>query len=178
MFRLAIQDCKLREIPYFPMLREAPPRTGFLDYENFQRLRQELPEYLRPILTMGFYTGMREGEIIRLEWHNVSLADAQLRLGSESTKNNEPRTIPIFGELLDMLKIERDKHPESATVFVRGDLAIGSFRKSWKSACSRVGLAGLLFHDLRRTGVRSLVRAGVPEGSCDGNFRSQDQGGF
>ncbi len=53
MFHLALQDGKLRDIPYFPMLKEAPPRKGFLEYSDFQRLREQLPEYLRSITTMG-----------------------------------------------------------------------------------------------------------------------------
>jgi hypothetical protein len=36
-------------------------------------------------------------------------------------------------------------------------------KHSWKTACQRVGLEGKTFHDLRRTGVRNLIRAGVPE---------------
>jgi len=145
------------------MLKEAPPRKGFLEYEQYARLRQQLPHYLRPVLAMGFYTGMRLGEILQLRWENISLLDAQVRLDPGSTKNDEPRTTPLVGELLEMLKMESHKHLASEFVYTRDGQPIGSFRKAWLSACKRVGLEGLLFHDLRRTGVRNLVRAGVPE---------------
>jgi hypothetical protein len=38
---------------------------------------------------------------------------------------------------------------------------VNGFRKSWKLATEAAGCPGLLFHDLRRSGVRNLVRAGV-----------------
>jgi integrase len=163
MFNLAIEDGTLRIAPHFPMLKEAAPRKGFLEYTQFQRLRAELPEYLRYIFTMGYYTGMRLGEILNIRWSSVDLEKAEIRLEPGTTKNDEPRTIPLFAELREMLSIEREKHPNSEFIFLRKDHHVHTFYKAWRSACKRADLGRVLFHDLRRTGVRNLVRAGVPE---------------
>jgi len=40
---------------------------------------------------------------------------------------------------------------------------IKDFSDAWETAICKVGLKGRLFHDFRRTGVRNLLRAGVPE---------------
>src|SRR5207237_6248827 len=48
-------------------------------------------------------------------------------------------------------------------VFHKDGHRIGDWRKTWKRACQAARLPGKLFHDLRRTVVRNLVRSGVPE---------------
>src|SRR3989441_167863 len=165
MFQLAVRDGKLQRqnAPNIEFLKEAAPRKGFLELADFRRLRQELPEHLRALATLGFYTGMRKGEILKLNWGNVNLADSTLRLHAGETKNDGARTIPLTGEVLEMLRILRQQNPNSKLVFAHNGQPIRHFEKSWKSACVRAGMPGLLFHDLRRTGVRNLIRAGVPE---------------
>ena len=106
---------------------------------------------------MGYYTGMRRGEILKICWDSVDLEGGEIRLNAGETKSEEPRTIPLLRELRDMLKIEREKNPDAEFVFIRSHQPISSFYKAWKSACTRAKLPGLLFHDFRRTGVRNLV---------------------
>jgi integrase len=48
-------------------------------------------------------------------------------------------------------------------VFQRAGRPIGSFRKAWAKACTAAGVPGLLFHDLRRSAVRNMERAGVSQ---------------
>jgi integrase len=88
-------------------------------------------------------------------------------------KNDEPRIIPLAGELLAMLKMQRqirdEKWPKCPWVFFRNGKQIRSIRKARDAACEAASLvdengdAMRLFHDLQRTGVRNLIRAGVPE---------------
>ena len=48
-------------------------------------------------------------------------------------------------------------------VFHREGRAIKSFRTEFRTACAEAGCPGRLLHDFRRTAVRNLVRAGIPE---------------
>ncbi len=182
MFHLAVQDGKLRDVPHIPMLKEPPARKGFLEYDQYVKLRDASSPELKPLLTTGYFTGMRLGELLPLRREQVHLLDRNpyLMLDPGTTKNDEPRTVPLAGELCETLRLQfqmRDRN--CPLVFSRDGKRIVTIRKTWIRACVKAGLGtaktdekgrikfegyeGLRFHDLRRSGVRNLVRAGVPE---------------
>ncbi|MFY9912834.1 MAG: site-specific integrase [Candidatus Sulfotelmatobacter sp.] len=166
MFNLAaaMTPPKVSHVPYIPMLKESNVRKGFFEHSEFLALRRELPEYLKVVLMFGYYTGARVGEILNLKWSQVDSKGGTVNLDPGTTKNDQPRTIPLVHELVESLKSLRAlTHPQSDYVFQRRGKRIRAFYVAWKSACERAGVRGRLFHDLRRTAVRNMVRAGVPE---------------
>ena len=165
---------KVQRVIHIPKLTEKNIRKGFFERDDFVRHRAELPEQIRPLVTFAFYTGCRKGEILSLEWPQVDLLERVVRLEPGTTKNEEGRLIPLSTELYEVLAMQKvirdEKYPDCPWVFFREGKPIGEFKKSWASACKRAGLwdresgkPTKLFHDLRRSGARNLVRAGVPE---------------
>ena len=62
--------------------------------------------------------------------------------------------------------MERENGQIIPWVFHRGGKQIRNMFKAWDTACTAAGLPGSWFHDLRRSAVRNLERAGVPQSTA------------
>ncbi len=83
--------------------------------------------------------------------------------------NDELRVIFMDGELYETMAFQKElrdtNHTQCLWVFfnyITGD-RVKDFRGSWDTALKKTGLEGKLFHDFRRTAIRNMVRAGIPE---------------
>ncbi len=217
---------KVLHIPHIQKLKENNVRTGFFEQQDYLKIIRALPDHLKPLFIVAYFTGMRKGELVTLTWDKVNLFDRKITLSAGTTKNDEARLIFLAGELYDTIKEQYTRHirayPDCPYVFHKEGYRIGDFRKVWARVlrecgfkptfkcreCGRIiqietsdrwrlesqklyiaeGTAkkgkktiwvemvctdcksnrfqrwGRVFHDNRRTGVRNLVRSGIPEG--------------
>ena len=173
MFTLAVEGGKLYHAPHIEMLRENNVRKGFFEREQFEAVCRHLKPHLRNVVKMAYITGWRtESEILPLEWRQVDFEAGEVRLDAGTTKNDEARVFPMTAALRTVLEEQRaiaDERKQREDVIPRlvftkqNGALVGSFRKAWTAACRAAGCPGRHVHDLRRTAVRNLVRAGIPE---------------
>lgn len=113
--------------------------------------------YLRPLIELAVETGMRRGELLSLQWSNVSLERRTAHL--PVTKNGHARTVALTPRALAVLSgVPRT----DARVFPVSGNAV---RLAWERLRVRAGLPGLRFHDLRHEAVSRFFEMGlsVPE---------------
>jgi len=170
--RLGLRRGKLIRVPEIRRLREENARQGFFEAGEYEPVVTHLPTHLQDVVRFGYVTGWRRGEILTLSWADVDRDGGMIRLRPEHSKNRRGRALAIEGELAALMERRWQARlvPGPAgtcrvaeLVFHRQGSPIVDFRKAWKRACTAAGVSGRLFHDLRRTAVRNLVRAGVPE---------------
>jgi len=162
-------------MPHVPMLTLNNARQGFFERHEFDAVLAHLPAYLHAPLTFAFVTGWRlKSEVLPLTVDRVDLQAGVVGLDPGTTKNNEGRSFYVTAELRDVLTAQlialEDLQQQGTIcpyVFHREDgTRIKDFRKTWGNACKAAGYPGKLFHDFRRSAVRTLERSGVPRSTA------------
>ncbi|MBR8161321.1 site-specific integrase [Burkholderia vietnamiensis] len=119
-------------------------------------------DHLKPAVLLSINTGLRQGELLKLEWHHVNLDRAILTVIDASSKSGKQRHIPLNDEALSALKAWRDQQAHHSIVFAS---ATGGVRTDVKTAWAKLlkdaEITNFRWHDMRHHFASRLVMAGV-----------------
>jgi integrase len=171
--RLGVASKSIVRMPVFPQrFAERNARQGFFETGDFNKILAHLPEPLDDMARFAFATGWRRGMLLEMRWSHVDRAGRLVKL--PDSKNDDPQSIPLDDELLEVIerrwqgrqyRTREGAVGVSEFVFHRDGKAIpkATFNKQFAVARKKAGVAGRIFHDLRRTAARNMIRGGVPQ---------------
>jgi integrase len=139
----------------------------FYTKEDFKKLLDVIEdEDLKDLVIFAVNTGLRQMELIMLEWRQINLTEKFLTLDNNNghiTKSKRIRTIPLNSACVEILQ-KRFANKISQNVFTLIDKPIdqGWLSRDFKHYVVNAGLNPKLnFHSLRHTYASWLVQAGV-----------------
>lgn len=143
-------------------------RDGTFSYAEYLRVKDALPEYCKALIGLAYISGMRQNEMLTLQWNQADLTTGKITLKAQDTKSGKKRFIYLKGEYLDMMiqhkKWVMNKNNFCPYVFTyNGKTQLKSIKRQWKIALEETGLQGKIFHDFRRSALTNLIRAGISE---------------
>jgi integrase len=146
--------------------RPTPPgRTRFLSKKDWGRLQKALKKespLLEQCARFALATGLRENNVIELQWSQVDLKRRLAFLYADQVKNRETLGVPLSDAALAVLKERRGKnetwvfaHPDSGKPLYKAS------NRAWYQAVRKAGLKGFRWHDLRHTWASWAIMNGV-----------------
>jgi integrase len=156
--RLAVEWELLHENPANGMKLPSIPegRTRYLSPAELKAALAEAPDWMRPILALAAFTGMRRGELLALRWIDIDLENRRAYL--HDTKYGTLGIVALNKLALRVLESLPASSPEQL-VFANVDaqkLSVYTQR-----LFRRLGIHKASFHSLRHTTASWLVMQGV-----------------
>ncbi len=163
-------------VPHFPTLPVDNARIGFFERADVEALLAHVEDDgIRDMIEWAFRTGMRKGEIARLTWDMLDRTTTPwvLHLSASLEKNRTRRLLGLEGGVRAIVERRlRARLPDCPLIFHRiakgkPGQPVRDFWDVWSDALKAAGLPeDRLFHDLCRSAVRTLLRAGVDESTA------------
>ena len=135
----------------------------WLTSEEEHQLLAASPPWLQEIILFALHTGMRQSEILNLQWPQVDLARRTLTILEQ--KNGARDTLPLNATAVDVLRARAGvRSISTAYVFFNGAghrIDARNLLRAFYPAMRKAGIERFRFHDLRHTFATRLIQAGV-----------------
>lgn len=165
-FNIAIREWEwVKESPVCKISKEKVNNSveRWLIFEEEKKLISVSPKWLQEIILFALETGLRQGEILDLQWPRVDLFRKTITILEQ--KNKAKDTLPLNRTAMEILKARSKVRPiNSNYVFLNqngGRINARNLIRSFQAAVKKSGIAPCRFHDLRHAFATRLVQAGA-----------------
>ena len=147
--------------PAIRMLPEPLKRIRWLTRVEADRLLYELPKHTRVATEFSLATGLRESNVVNLEWSQIDLARKVAWVHADQAKGKKAIGIPLNVDAVNVIKKQIGRH--NTRVFTYNGTPITKFNtQAWRKALKRAGIENFRWHDLRHTWASWHVQNGTP----------------
>jgi integrase len=167
LLRAILRKCErewnlLDRAPVVPMYRPKRGEPRFLTYDEWARLKDELPKHLELAAHFAVLTGLRMRAMLSLTWDRIDMDGKRLWVPGEQQKAGKTHGIPLADEAVSVLKKLRKLNPEGDHVFQWNGKPIDDCNtKAFQDALQRAKIDRANWHTLRHTFASWAVMRGV-----------------
>ena len=148
-------------VPKVKLYREGTRRIRWITPQEARALLGELPEHQRDMVLFALVTGLRQANVLKLEWSQVDLERGVAWIYGDQAKAGRDIHVSLNATALEVLRRQVGKHPERVFTYEGRPIAWANTR-GWRNALKRAGLADFRWHDLRHTWASWHVQNGTP----------------
>lgn len=151
----------VEKVPKIKLFKETADRKRSLSPREAQALLQELPQHQRDSVMFALATGLRQSNVLKLEWAKVDLERQHAWVDEIDSKNGSAIAVPLNSLAMEVLLRQKGKH-ETRVFTYAGKPISNANTKAWKKALLRAGITDFRWHDLRHTWATWQRKAGTP----------------
>lgn len=159
----AVRKGMIDKKPIFRMPNPHNERTRFLTKDEARRIIDSCSHRIILVVQTAMFTGMRLGEILKMQWSWLDLQNKMINIPPDATKTGRGRHVPISDDMYRVLDEARERKFRGCPyVFHRFGrrMPSQSISNQWRLIVAKAGLKGFRFHDLRHAAASWLVMGG------------------
>jgi len=138
-------------------------RVRYFKEGEAEKLYAVLPQWLKAIVTIARFTGLRISNILGLTWDDVNMFSKTIIIGK--TKNGEPLGLPMTNTVYETFKsLSKVRRINTSFIFAGQNgkpVSQSKVGKHFRKARKTAGIENFRFHDLRHDFCSNLVQRGV-----------------
>lgn len=162
ILRAAVEWEWLDRAPVVKMRPEKAERMRWLTRAEADRLLDALPDHLKALARFTLATGLREQNVLRLEWSQVDLDRRVAWVHADQAKGGASFAVPLNADAVVCLRGQIGVHARWCFIGPNDGPIVRANNHGWRTAIKTADVAPLRWHDLRHTWASWHMQAGTP----------------